>query len=189
MTARLDLGRLVPLPGTFVDEALRQRHTDILFTAPLGGQDAYLYILMEHQSKIDRRMPYRMLRYITRIWDRFLDDNPETLELPPVIPLVVYNGRNQWSAPQRLEDLIGPGLDADAEYLPRFSFLLEDLSAVDSDRLMERIVTPMPRVTLVLLTEAPGSARVHEVLWRLIDPTASTAAWPTPLVRRQRKRL
>jgi hypothetical protein len=32
--ARLDLGRLARVPGSFVDEALKWRHSDLLFTAP-----------------------------------------------------------------------------------------------------------------------------------------------------------
>ena len=37
ITARLDLAQLAP--GSFVDEALKWRRSDVLFTAPLDGQD------------------------------------------------------------------------------------------------------------------------------------------------------
>ena len=62
LTARLDLGRLAPAPGSFVDESLRWRHSDQLFTAPLDGRDAFIYVLIEHQSSDDPLMAYRMLR-------------------------------------------------------------------------------------------------------------------------------
>ena len=62
ITARLDLGRLAPVPGSFVDEDLRWRHTDVLFTVPLNGRKAFVYVLIEHQSSDDPLMAYRMLR-------------------------------------------------------------------------------------------------------------------------------
>jgi predicted transposase/invertase (TIGR01784 family) len=59
---RLDLGRLAPVPGSFVDEDLRWRHSDVLFTAPLDGRDAFVYVLVEHQSSDDPLMAFRVLR-------------------------------------------------------------------------------------------------------------------------------
>lgn len=75
LTARLDLARLAPVPASFVDEALRWRHSDLLFTAPLDGRDAYVYLLAEHQSSDDPLMAFRMLRYVTRIWDQHLREH------------------------------------------------------------------------------------------------------------------
>ena len=41
LAARVDLGRLATVPASFVDEALQWRYSDLLFTAPLEGRDAY----------------------------------------------------------------------------------------------------------------------------------------------------
>jgi predicted transposase YdaD len=59
LAARLDLGRLTPVPASFVDEALKWRYSDLLFTAPLDGRDAYVYLLAEHQSSADPLMSLR----------------------------------------------------------------------------------------------------------------------------------
>ena len=66
LAARLDLGKLVPVPGSFVDETLKWRHTDLLFTAPLDGRDAFVYLLIEHQSSDDPLMAFRVMRYVVR---------------------------------------------------------------------------------------------------------------------------
>jgi predicted transposase/invertase (TIGR01784 family) len=71
VAARLDLARLARVPGSFVDETLKWRHSDLLFTAPAEGRDALVYVLVEHQSSSDPLMALRMLRYITRVWDRY----------------------------------------------------------------------------------------------------------------------
>lgn len=178
LTARLDLGRLAPVSGTFVDEALRQRHTDVLFSVPLNGEDAFVYVLMEHQSSKDNLMAFRMLRYVMRIWDRYLQDNPRARRLPTVVPLVIYNGKGRWSAPRRLQDLIGPSPDPHAEYLPRFSFLLDDLAAIDGKQLRDRDLIPIVRVSMVSLREAPGNPWAYEVLWELIGDLHAILSQP-----------
>ena len=42
LARRLDLGQLAPAPGSFVDESLRWRNSDLLFTAPpTAGTPSY----------------------------------------------------------------------------------------------------------------------------------------------------
>jgi predicted transposase/invertase (TIGR01784 family) len=106
LTARLDLDQLTRVPASFVDEALKWRHSDLLFTAPLDGRDAFVYVLVEHQSSDDPLMAFRILRYVTRIWDHYLRDHPRARQLPTVIPLVVHHGRSQWANPVQLLELI-----------------------------------------------------------------------------------
>lgn len=164
---RLDLGQLSQVSATFIDESLKRRHSDLLFSAPLDGRDAFVYVLVEHQSRSDPLMAFRMLRYVTRIWDAYLDEHPQARTLPLVIPLVVHNGSGRWTAPTRLQDLIDPvlgqGREA-GEHMPRFSFLLDDLAVIDPGQLRARKLTPSALVTLLLLKTAPGNSRLPEDL-------------------------
>ncbi len=163
LAVRLDLGQLARVPASFVDEALKWRYSDLLFTAPLDGRDAFVYLLVEHQSSADPLMAFRMLRYVTRIWDQHLRGHPKARRLPAVIPLVVYHGRSQWTSPAQLLHLIDldpAAMQAMQAYLPRFEFLLDDLAGIDSLRLCERKLTPPALITLLLLKTAPGNPRI-----------------------------
>jgi hypothetical protein len=163
LLSRLDLGQLAPAPGSFVDESLRWRHSDLLFTAPLDGRDAFIYVLIEHQSSDDPLMAYRMLRYMTRIWDQYEREHPQTRRLPAVIPLVVHHGKRRWASPAQLLDVIDLDLaakEAALAYLPRFEFLLDDLSGIDDRQLRDRDLTPSAEITLVLLRDAPGNRQI-----------------------------
>ena len=111
LASRLDFRRLTQVSGSFVDATLRWRHSDLLFTVPIDGREAFIYVLIEHQSSEDPLMPFRMLRYVLRIWDRYLADHPEASRLPVVIPLVVHHNRRPWTSSSQLEDLLD--LDAD----------------------------------------------------------------------------
>jgi predicted transposase YdaD len=181
LVARLDLDRLTPVPGSLVDATLRWRHTDLLFTAPLDGREAFIYVLVEHQSSNDPLMAFRMLRYVVRVWDRYLGDHPKATRLPAVIPLVVHHNEQAWTAPAQVLDLVdlAPDLaDAWAEYLPRFQFLLDDLVRVDEPALRERPLTHSVRLTLLLLKIAPGNPRLAKDLWPWVDELRAVLEGP-----------
>ena len=72
LVAELDFSTAQLHSGSFVDEQLRQRHSDLLWSVRLRGREALLYVLLEHQSRPDPLMPFRILRYMVRIWDRWL---------------------------------------------------------------------------------------------------------------------
>ncbi|WP_158542998.1 Rpn family recombination-promoting nuclease/putative transposase [Phytoactinopolyspora halophila] len=167
MVARLDLDQLARVSGSFVDASLRWRHSDLLFTVPVDGHEAFIYILVEHQSSADPLMPFRMLRYVVQIWDRYLAGHPGVTRLPAVIPLVVHHNRNPWTGPTDVLDLLDVDSDiADAarENLPRFRFLLDDLAVLDEQALRSRPLTPPARMTLLLLKIAAGNARLADDL-------------------------
>ena len=73
----MDWGSLELQASSFVDEQLHGREADLLFRVGCAGRSAFLYVLFEHQSTSDAFMPFRLLRYMTRIWDAFLLAHPE----------------------------------------------------------------------------------------------------------------
>src|SRR5205823_8045280 len=79
---RCDFRTLRLVPGSVVDEKLRSRHTDLLFTVRLAGTEIFLYLLLEHQSRNDALMPFRLLVYMVRVWERYLRDHPRARRLP-----------------------------------------------------------------------------------------------------------
>jgi Putative transposase, YhgA-like len=172
VVARLDLGRLARVPGSFVDAKLRWRHSDLLFTAPLAGREAFIYVLVEHQSGTDALMPFRMLRYVVRIWEHYLAEHPKAVRLPAVVPLVVHHNRRPWGGPTDVWELVDLDRDAAAamgEFVPRLRFVLDDLAVVDEAALRARPLTPPVRMTLLLLKGAAGNPRLVDDLWRWVD--------------------
>ena len=66
----------------------------------LGGW-LYLVLLLEFQATVDRAMAVRMLAYTAMLQQRLVADGAldEHGALPPVLPVVLYNGRRRWTAP------------------------------------------------------------------------------------------
>lgn len=162
LVGRIDLDNLIPVPGTFVDKDLTRRHTDLLFRTTVDSHDAYLYVLMEHQRAPDPLMAFRMLTYQTRIWNRHLAEakrrGQSPTALPPIIPIVIYQGPRDWTAPTDLADLIDvdPSLATElGDLLPHIRYQLDNLTAVDDDALRARPLTTAARITFVFLKRAP----------------------------------
>ncbi len=65
------------------------------------GQWLYVYLLIEFQSTVDRFMALRLMVYVGLLYQRLIDEKrirPGGF-LPPVLPIVLYNGTRRWSAP------------------------------------------------------------------------------------------
>ena len=109
--AHLDLATLDVVPGSFVDEDLRHAHTDLLYRVGTRTDgDALVYLLMEHQSTFDARMPLRLLRYMVRVWDRWERDHP-TGKLPVVLPVVLHHDRDGWRAAPEFASILDASPD------------------------------------------------------------------------------
>lgn len=129
-------------PGSFVDTELAALHTDLLFHAELEGKgNTYLYLLFEHQSTPDPLLPLRLLRYMNRIWQRWLDDNDKALPLPWLVPLVLYNGQQHWNVAQHFAGLFPErNRTLFAPFLPDFTYRFQDLCRTDDGDLRGEVL-------------------------------------------------
>lgn len=132
------------VPGSFTDDLLGERHTDLLFSVQwrgegeAGREPALFYILAEHQSRPDPMMPMRLLRYMLRIWDRHLVEHPGARRVPAIFPVVVYHGPEPWTAATRFSELVDilPALrELVAAHTPEFELVLQDIPRMP-DRLL-----------------------------------------------------
>ncbi|HFW3088929.1 TPA: Rpn family recombination-promoting nuclease/putative transposase [Salmonella enterica subsp. enterica serovar Reading] len=78
-------------PGSYVDEELKELHSDILYSVKMAqGEQCLLYCVVEHQSTEDELMAWRMTKYTIRAMDDHLKKGYRTL--PVVVPLLFYHG-------------------------------------------------------------------------------------------------
>jgi predicted transposase YdaD len=175
VVSEVDWSSLRREPGSVVDPELRETESDLLFTARLHtGRSLLLYVLLEHQSSVDRWMALRMLRYVVRQLEHWRQQHPESTLLPAIIPLVMYHGpEDAWTAPCRVEDLFElPDEEEQRErwraLVPRFEYLLDDLTAEREEALRARSGPPLARLAWLVLRYG----RTGELAWRLPEWTA-----------------
>lgn len=172
LVARIDWSSLQLRSGRFVDEALSGQETDLLFSASMMGQEVFLYLLFEHQSTAPPLMPLRMLRYEVRIWSKFVDENPGAKKIPVILPIVLHHSENGWTAAHAFDDVLDAGVDMlaiVAPYVPRFRFLLDDISAASDQALHDRTMSALGRLALFCFRHAREPEELIEQLAGWLD--------------------
>jgi predicted transposase/invertase (TIGR01784 family) len=154
--------------GTFIDEDLERSESDLLFTANIAGDEALIYVLFEHQSSPGGNlMALRLLRYMQRIWDRWLSNHRDAKRLPAILPVVLSHAEHGWNAPTsmlELYDLSEAIRPVMSPHLPSFTFLLDDIQRTSDDELMSRPLTARAQLALLLLKHARDARGLLERL-------------------------
>ena len=81
----------------------QNREADIVYKY----KDRNIFFLIEHQTKIDYSMPYRILEYEMAIMRSAVEIKKlKTKEhkLPLVVPIVLYTGKQKWNSKQYIEE-------------------------------------------------------------------------------------
>ena len=100
---KLKAEKIEKYTSSFVNKIFQNREADIVYKY----KNKNIFFLIEHQTKIDYSMPYRILEYETEIMKSAIDirkvKNKE-YKLPLVIPIVLYTGKKKWDAKRYLEE-------------------------------------------------------------------------------------
>jgi hypothetical protein len=124
----LDYATLEKVPGSYVSEDFKQREDDIVWRVKVAGEWVYLYLLIEFQSSVDKYMALRVMVYTGLLYQDLIKRGELLADgrLPPLLPIVLYNGQQKWTAVTNVADLIPivPGLVE--QFKPSLQYLLID---------------------------------------------------------------
>lgn len=157
LASRIDWASLELEHGSFVDEQLSDRQSDLLFSVRFGDTTAMLYVLFEHQSSSDPLMPFRMLRYMVRIWGRWIEANPSARKLPAVVPVLLTHVPGGWRAALTMHQLLQVPEELRvslAAHTPEFQIVLDDLALRTDAELRGRSLRALVVMTLLLLRDS-----------------------------------
>ncbi|MBW7901683.1 MAG: Rpn family recombination-promoting nuclease/putative transposase [Rhodocyclaceae bacterium] len=171
--AHLDFSTLEKPNGHYVSEALQQRSDDILWRMRLNLPDGrsewlYLYLLIEFQSRSDPWMALRLLTYVCMLYQDLIKSGEVApgAPLPPVFPLVLYNGLPRWQATQEVADLIAAPGDL-GRWRPRFRYHLLDEGRVPAEEL-GRLSNNLLAL-LIRLETTPDAPAIREATAALVQ--------------------
>ena len=142
----LDFAQVKVVSPNIIDNTLRESVSDLVFTVPYRdtsqGDELTIYILLEHQSTVDRMMGYRLLTYMCQIWHaqlKQLDDagvQSSHQRLRPILPIVFYTGERRWEAPVTLNAVMDVP-EHMTPYVPTFKMLFFGVKQVNTDELTQ----------------------------------------------------
>jgi predicted transposase YdaD len=165
---KLDFSTLEKVSGSYVTDDLRSREDDIIWRARWGEEWIYLYLLLEFQSSIDPFMSLRIMNYLSLLYQDIVRTEKLGASdlLPPVLPLVLYNGDRPWNATQEISELIQPAPDGLEVYRPSMRYLL-----LDEGRIAASELEPLRNLVAALfrLENSRSAETICEVLGLLIE--------------------
>lgn len=102
----LDFSTAETVEHSFISEAYKETESDLIYKLKLNGEDVFIYVLLEFQSSVDRFISVRILNYITNMYMAMLNAKEIKDKLPPVFPILLYNGDPTWTAPKTVAETI-----------------------------------------------------------------------------------
>lgn len=156
---QLDFTSLEKVSGSYVADDLREREDDVIWRVRWGQEWLYVYLLLEFQSTVDRYMAVRILTYLGLLYQDILRTGQLATgdRLPPVLPVVLYNGSKRWDAPTDIADLIVPLPGGLTNYRPQLKYCL-----LDEGRYAESELAPLRNLAAALF-RLENSRTPHDV--------------------------
>lgn len=105
-----------------------------------GEEWLYLYLLIEFQSKVDQHMALRMMVYVGLLYQDLIKNKQigAANKLPPVLPIVLYNGQPRWNAKTDIADLIPTLPEFLRQYTPHMKYLVIDEGCYSDEELASK---------------------------------------------------
>jgi hypothetical protein len=139
LVANLDLSQLRRETVESIDPGLSELLCDLRFSGKFrdGGRDLRVFLFLEHQSRPDRFISFRLLEYVCAAYRAHLatfGKKGESATFPYPLAVVLHHGRRPWKKVAPMSELIdvGEGVPKDILSFPVF---LVDLARIPGDRL------------------------------------------------------
>ena len=168
----------------YITENLINKETDIVYKI----KNKNVFILIEHQTKIDYSMPYRIMEYQFKITKSAVDINKLKLKeykIPIVIPIVLYTGTRKWNVKEYIKETQESYRQYNGEELGRYKLvdvndfteeeLLKEKTFLSKAMLIERksndedIINYLERTVNVLLNDNAFTQEQRNFLIVMLD--------------------
>jgi len=118
---------------------------------------------MEFQSTPDKTIAARVLSYIMRLYESFLQTS-QAGKLPAVFPIVLYNGTEEWRVPENIADLIEHTIRDD--YIPHFRYF----KIIERD-IPDEVLFQLNNLVaaVIYLEKQRNAAQLEEAITKIID--------------------
>ena len=162
-----DLDSLYLENVSYLDDNLRKHFSDLVFSVRIGEEEfsaAKVYLLFEHKSSPEPLVGMQVLRYMALQWKEMYDQG-QTVggKLPPIIPIVIYQGRGAWQARASFQELVEMPSEAFKVFVPDFTFAFFNIGKVDEEKVQENVVLKF----YVAIIKALDSPELRDLLPQL----------------------
>lgn len=101
----IDMESLELQKDTFINEELKENFSDLIYKVKINNKEAYICFLLEHKSYKDKMAIFQLNKYILESWMTIIQKESKE-ELPLIIPMIIYHGKEKWNLKTDLRDMI-----------------------------------------------------------------------------------
>jgi Uncharacterized conserved protein len=105
---------------------------DLLFSCKVEDQDAYIRVVLEHKSYLDKELPIQLSYYNSAIWEEAIKEKEY---YPPIINIVFYHGKGDWNIPTSLPIVKNTKLE---KYTSKLNYILIDLNQISDEDIISK---------------------------------------------------
>ena len=94
---------LVKYTNSYITQKYKSKEADIVYKL----KNEEVFFLVEYQSTIDKKMPYRILNYCVDIMQEWVKNKKlkRQTKYPIVVPIIIYTGIEKWKIPKNFKDV------------------------------------------------------------------------------------
>jgi predicted transposase/invertase (TIGR01784 family) len=122
-----DIHSITPINTEILSSKSQKFMLDLLFSCKAEDQDAYIRVVLEHKSYLDKELPIQLSYYNSAIWEEAIKEKEY---YPPIINIVFYHGKGEWNMPTSLPIVKNTKLE---KYTSKLNYILIDLNKISDD--------------------------------------------------------
>ena len=148
---------------SYINTLMQNEEADVVYK--LKGKNEFF--LIEHQSKVDYRMPFRILKYEMAIIESAIDEKEckkKDYLYPRVNAIVLYTGKQKWNVAQTFnETQVSSILEKDIEFA---KYILVDINNYTEEKLLE---TPSFMTKALLIEKAKDNEQIANYIEKIVE--------------------
>ncbi len=131
----------------YVPLIAEERNSDTVKRVIIPDKAPFYFIsLIEHKTQVDYNIGMQIFRYIYQIWEDYEKtmefrskgvSKTKSFQYPPVIPIVYYEGDDEWTAPMEFKEKINMH-EMFGDMIPNFSYQLVSLKRYSNQELLDK---------------------------------------------------
>lgn len=144
------------------------KESDVIKRVHLKECPMFVISLVEHKAQVDFRAPFKMLQYMTLVWDDYEKEmnrithgagKKKEFRYPPILPIIYYEGAGAWTAAMNMKDRVFMS-DIFGRYIPDFEYHLIRVH----DYTTQELVNQGNELSLIMLINRLTNAEDFEKL-------------------------
>ena len=149
--------------SSYINTLMQNEEADVVYK--LRGKNEFF--LIEHQSKVDYRMPFRILKYEMAIIESAIDEKEygkKSYLHPRVNAIVLYTGKQKWNVAKAFEEIqVSSILEKALEFA---KYLLVDINNYTENELLE---TPSFMTKALLIEKAKDNEQIANYIEKIVE--------------------